>query len=225
MSEQNEVDQALTSIKEIRAIINRVQIAADPLQEKRSLGLALVLQLMALTLGLFFWIGEALTRASTLEFARSAIDQDFRTQGLISLAVILGLLVVGLYVIIRFEAKSSEDSINNYLKKNFPTILTLTFFSDLLVKYAAITAVILALKPTLIPPLLLIFLADYLIQGRFFVLPFKLSIAGAVVLILLALTQLCYGTSFLLWSFSAFCFLSFGSAIYLSYKLLRIKNK
>lgn len=89
-------------------------------------------------------------------------------------ALLIGLLIP-LYFVIWRAAKHNNEDVISYTARNFKYLKNLSFFSDLLMKFFGIALIVLADKPEWIAPLLIAYIGDYLLQQRFFTLPFKAS--------------------------------------------------
>ena len=87
---------------------------------------------------------------------------------------LIGLLIP-LYFILWRAAKHNGEDMNTYIVRNFIYIKNLGLISDLLMKFIALSLVLLAGKPEWVAPLLAAFTGDYLLQNRFFTLPTKLA--------------------------------------------------
>lgn len=87
---------------------------------------------------------------------------------------LIGLLIP-LYFILWRAAKHNGEDMNSYIVRNFIYIKNLGLISDLLMKFIALSLVMLAGKPEWVSPLLAAFTGDYLLQNRFFTIPTKLS--------------------------------------------------
>ena len=101
---------------------------------------------------------------------------DIRLVGIGLMAGILIGLVILLYFVIWRAARNSGEELNAYIVRNFRYARLLSYLSDLLLKFAAVALVMLAGRPEWIPPLLLAFTGDYLVQGRLFTLPTRLAV-------------------------------------------------
>jgi hypothetical protein len=109
-------------------------------------------------------------------------------------ATLAGLLI-GLYFILWRAAKHNGEEINAYITRNFKHMKNMSFISDLLMKFIALSLVLLAGKPEWIAPLLTAFTGDYLLQNRFFTLPTKVSAVLGIACIGVALTLFFTGNS------------------------------
>lgn len=89
--------------------------------------------------------------------------------------ILLGLLVTLYFVLWRAAVHDGED-VGDYISRNFRYVKHLSLISDLLMKFFAIALVLLANRPEWVAPLLLAFTGDYLLQGRFFTFPMRISV-------------------------------------------------
>ena len=101
---------------------------------------------------------------------------DIRLVGIGFIAGILIGLVILLYFVIWRAARNSGEELNAYIVRNFRYARLLSYLSDLLLKFTAVALVMLAGHPEWVPPLLLAFTGDYLVQGRLFTLPTRLAV-------------------------------------------------
>ena len=116
--------------------------------------------------------GGALTEMLML----GATFPDIRLVGIGFIAGILIGLVILLYFVIWRAARNSGEELNAYIVRNFRYARLLSYLSDLLLKFTAVALVMLAGHPEWVPPLLLAFTGDYLVQGRLFTLPTRLAV-------------------------------------------------
>jgi hypothetical protein len=109
------------------------------------------------------------------------------------------LLLAILYLSVFAAARKSGKDFNTYAAKNFSYLKNMSFVSDLLVKYVVITLLILAGQPEWVSPICTLFVGDYLVQGRFFTLPLRLSLTSGILCILGAGFQAYIGSPLLTW--------------------------
>ncbi len=143
---------------------------------------------------------------------RSVASTYLRHQGLETMALAVFTALVVVFCVIRIQAHRAEQSPDLFVDRNLPQLALLAFGSDLLVKLCALAVPILALKPVFVSPLLLVFIADYLLQGRLFVLSLRASLCVAAGTFCLAAYQLTSGDGALLLPLSVFSLLAFVSA-------------
>jgi hypothetical protein len=113
--------------------------------------------------------------------------------------VTLAVFVMCLYFIVWRSSRASEQEFSGYVAKNFRYLRSLSLVADLLVKFIVFSLVMLAPRPEWIAPLLVVFIADYLIQGRFFHFPVKVSLAMGLGCLLIAAFMYFYPMILLLW--------------------------
>ena len=114
------------------------------------------------------------------------------------MAMMLLLLLSCLYFTVWRAARKEGEDFTGYAARNFRYLRNLSFLSDLLIKFVVLALLIMAPKPEWIGPMLLAFTADYLIQGRFFVLPPAISLPAALVCLGLAVYQFSLGSTVLI---------------------------
>ncbi|HVK62409.1 MAG TPA: hypothetical protein VM432_12700 [Bdellovibrionales bacterium] len=119
-----------------------------------------------------FGITRALIQESTASIPRALI--------LLSIGVFLALCIATMYFVVNRAAESTQDDFQNYIKRNFVYLQNLSHLSDLSIKFVVVAALLFVNKPEWIAPFLFLFTADYLLQGRFFVLSIRSSMLCAI---------------------------------------------
>ena len=117
--------------------------------------------------------------------------------------ILIGLVIL-LYLVIWRAARNSREEFNAYIVRNFRYARLLSYLSDLLLKFAAVALVMLAGHPDWIPPLLLAFTGDYLVQGRLFTLPTRSAVTLGAICIAIGLCQFLAGIHTLLLPLTVF---------------------
>ena len=172
-----DVRDALSDIALIRQVLDRVE---DDRGETNLFGISLdanvLLQVCAFGGVLICLFIELFSGNSISELV--AIGGDLTDMHQMWIAMIglclFGLLVVFYFVLWRAASHSNED-MTTYIARNFRYAWNLSFVSDLLLKFFAMSLLILAGQAAWVAPLLLAFTGDFLLQGRFFTLPSKMS--------------------------------------------------
>ncbi|HQH27936.1 MAG TPA: hypothetical protein PLP17_11115 [Oligoflexia bacterium] len=223
--EQDELRSLVRDLKSIRQAVDEAgikQLAPGAMLSRSRLHFAI--HLTAAVLVLLLILADCFLRIGPTQFL---IQTHFHFPLRFSAIGIIGLLLIFLcgvlYAALAVMAKREGEALEDYLARNLPYLMTIPFLSDLSVKFAAVSLLILAGRPDWVAPMFLIFIGDYLLQGRFFVLPLRLAwILGAASLIVGVLQCLLwYGT--LLLPFGVFVSLSFLSLLHLGD--LRSKNE
>lgn len=176
--ESNEISlkEALQSLREIKRAIERVD-GADAKSPSRSSArqISLVMQGGAALCAGAFLISDLVDGKETMLLLASSYDSYVRLSGIVGMAAILAFLLGCLYFILWQAAKRSNESLNDYIARNFSYIANLSLGADLFVKFIVLSAIVQAGKPEWFGPLLLIFTGDYLLQGRLFTLPISIA--------------------------------------------------
>ena len=81
-----------------------------------------------------------------------------------------------LYVLVFRASRRAQEDFPRFVSRNFAYLKNLSLLSDLLVKVAALAVVIHLGQPRWLAPLLVLFVGDFLLQGRFFALPLRPSL-------------------------------------------------
>ena len=222
MSEQN-FQEALRDLSTIRRIMRHVASTAGGLRlGVAAIDAAVTIHAIALVfavaflihdLGLYPFSGPPLGVTALLTLS---VDHLFLRVFLIgAAAILLFMLSVGLYIILWSAARKDSEEISDYVIRNFASFSALSFLSDLSIKFSAIAIAVAAKRPEWVSPLLLLFTADYLFQGRFFSLPFKLSLALGALTTIIGATQLFRGNPSLSAALSVFVAITIISMGYL----------
>ena len=201
MKEIGSIQKAVKDVAMIRRAIERVSGQPGSPRARRSvLDANLVLQ----TLSLVFAASLALTEL----LSGHVITQNMRISryffedtvlGLGQVGLVLGLLVMCVYFVVWRSARHGEQEFSEYVARNFRYLRSVSFLGDLLVKFLVLSLLVLAPRPEWIAPMLALFTGDYLIQGRFFNLPIKLSLFLGIGCVLVAAGLYLRGIDAVLW--------------------------
>jgi len=201
MNEIGSIQKAVKDVAMIRRAIERASGPRRPALARRSvLDANLVLQTLSLvfaaTLAVTELLSDHVITGSMLiskYFLRDSII------GLGQLGLVLLMLVVCVYFVVWRSSRHSEQEFSEYVAHNFRYLRSVSFLGDLLVKYLVLSLLVLAPRPEWIAPMLALFTGDYLIQGRFFNLPLKLSLFLGVACVLVAAGMYLKGIIFVFW--------------------------
>jgi hypothetical protein len=128
--------------------------------------------------------------------------------------VVIACLAVG-RVAVSQAAKSLQDDLENYLKRNFSYLRNQSHSADMLIKYVIVAMFILGQKPDWIAPMLFIFTGDYLFQSRYFTLPPKFTRLLGLASIFLGALQFSLQSALLIFPLAWFFALNVLSLFYL----------
>lgn len=177
-TENGNIQQALNDVALIRRILDQRTASNDESSPNGTpLATSLLLQVLA-TLGALALLLVELTGGNTLSqtLLGTGDSRELASygSGLIGL-ILVGLLLVSYFIFWR-SARHEGDALADYIARHFRPMKNLALVSDLLMKYAALSLLLLAGQPQWIAPLLLAFTGDYLLQGRLFTLPLRSSL-------------------------------------------------
>jgi len=145
----------------------------------------------------------------------SARDQEIGWLGLAQVALAGLALLMCVYFLAWRAAHHSGQSFNDYLVRNFQYLRNLSFVSDLLVKFIPLSFVVLAGRPEWVATLLSLYIADYLLQGRFFTLSTRVSLVLGGASLIAAAVQYFENSAQLVWPLLHFSVISSASLIHL----------
>jgi hypothetical protein len=199
MSEISQLQQALRDVHEVRRAIegankNTQPISSAGLQATRAIHLVGLIGALALlycelfespSLTAMLWV----TAESRLELIR------FGTVFLILISLLL--LALSVYFIVWRNARLANEELSAFISRNFRYLSFATLTSDLFIKFSAVSLVILAQRPDWVASILIACTGDWLIQGRGFMLPVKLSIPLGFCLLVLAVVTLIFFEGYL----------------------------
>lgn len=95
-------------------------------------------------------------------------EPNLQYYGIGSIAYMLIFLVALLYFIVWRAAGSAGLKLDDFIRKNFSYLRNMNLLSDLFIKFCFASVLLLTQKPEWFAGMLVLFTADYLIQGRFF---------------------------------------------------------
>jgi hypothetical protein len=207
--EELNVRKAIADVELIRRVLDQAEKSESPAQTVGLFGVTLtaniVLQSIALVGAALLLTIELVTHGAITDLLMlGATLPDIRLLGIGLMAGILIGLVILLYLVIWRAARNSREEFNAYIVRNFRYARLLSYLSDLLLKFAAVALVMLAGHPDWIPPLLLAFTGDYLVQGRLFTLPTRSAVTLGAICIAIGLCQFLAGIQTLLLPLTVF---------------------
>jgi hypothetical protein len=138
----------------------------------------------------------------------SKIDPDVGISGLALVAMILPVLILCLYFVIWRESASEGDTFQHYVSRNFRYLKNLGFVSDVICKFVPVSLLVLCGGAEWVAPLLILFLGDFLIGGKYFIVPVKTGILTGVICVIIAISQWIQNSSSLILPLSVFISLS-----------------
>lgn len=187
------VQQAVRNLADIRRAISRAEVDSGKsgLPPRSDLHLMLHIVLFALAGGLLaLELVHSPTPTQVLYLSHFSWTARFIWVGSIALCVVG--LVVALYVAVWRAARRSEELFEDFIARNFVYLRNLSFLSDLYMKFVLLSVVILAGRPDWVSSLLIMCIGDYLLQGRVFVLPWRLAFCLGVLCFLFGGVQLLF---------------------------------
>lgn len=215
MNEDAIIDQALRDITEIRRAINASKSPAAGAKNYSARG-NIAIHFIALFLAaiLLFFESMAMPSLTGRLFATYFIE-DFRFLAVYLIFAFLAATFVLFYLIVFYGAHNASEPVPQYLARNFAYLGGISFISDLFIKFSAVSLVILAGRPDWVAALLFACIGDYLLQGRFFVLPVKWALPLGVFMMVAGVTELIMYKGALLWPLLGFTLITLMSLLYI----------
>ena len=165
------------AIRDVQLIKKALGFAAQPNSQEIAKAQAAI-SMAATILALAVLIVELLTdEFGTVLLLASRDIVTLRTQGILEVGTFLLVISLLFHYLLKGSAKRKDEPLETFVSERFSYLRNFSLAADLTVKFAIFALIILARQPQLIAPMLLVFTSDYLFQGRFFQLPFLLSIS------------------------------------------------
>lgn len=207
MQNQDSIQNAVSDLAIIRRAVERAGTSgSDSVPANRfAIDANLIFQGLCLIVALALIAFELLSgRSMSAIMMLSAQDREIGVLGLAQVGIALPAFVMCIYFVVWRASRHSDQPLSDYLVRNFQYLRNLGFVSDLAVKFIPLSLLVLGSHPEWVPPLLTLYVGDYLIQGRFFSLPVKAALSLGVVALIVAAAQYLTHSTELLWPLVAF---------------------
>lgn len=201
MNHNDSIQSAVSDLATIRRAIEKAGGLDPAIPANRiALDAGLIFQGLCLLIAMALLVYELVSeRDMTHIMLLSAGDAELGFLGLAQVAMTGMALVMCLYFLAWRGARHAEQSFNDYVARNFQYLRNLSLVSDLLVKFVPLSLLVLAGHSEWVAPLLSLYIADYLVQGRFFSLPTRASLVFGVASVIAAVAQYLTHSAQLLW--------------------------
>jgi hypothetical protein len=201
MSQHESLQSAVNDLATIRRAIEKAEGQDPSIPAHRiAVDAGLIFQGLCLLVALALLAFELVSdREMTQTMMLSVRDQELGLLGLAQVAMTGLTLVMCIYFLAWRAARHSGQTFDDYLARNFQYLKNLSLVSDLLVKFIPLSLLVLGAHSEWIAPLLSLYIADYLVQGRFFSFPTRASLVFGVVSVMAAGTQYLAHSAQLLW--------------------------
>ena len=201
MNQHDSIQSAVNDLATIRRAIDKAggQDPAIP-ANRIALEAGLIFQGLCLLIALALLAYELISdRDMTHIMLLSGRDAEIGVLGLGQVALVGLTLVMCLYFLAWRGARHADQSFHDYVARNFMYLKNLSLVSDLLVKFIPLSLLVLGGHSEWVAPLLSLYIADYLVQGRFFSFPTRASLVFGVVSFVAAGGQYLTSSAQLLW--------------------------
>ncbi|WKZ56697.1 MAG: hypothetical protein QY326_08180 [Bdellovibrionota bacterium] len=212
---QENVQQALRDIAIIRRCIEQAQGSVPFSSSEQGRRVTTLLHLGLLCLSGLLLLMEVLSDGvNTKLLMISRTDAELRYVGLMNLALFLIVLSYVFYFVVARAARDRRAGPDQFIARHFSYLTNLSLFTDLFLKFVMFSLLVYAGKPEWIASLLLLFIGDYLVQGRLFVFPFRVGLLLGVLVSAGAAMCFVYGVSNLAVPLAAFMAVTLLSWMY-----------
>lgn len=218
------VTQALEDLSEIRRAIESVRRHST--RSVAALRLELVVHAVLTVLASGFLLVEATSEISFTQVLYWSDSHNLLRWWIVgATAVILMALSGALYLALWRSARRTGESLNDYVSRNFAPLRRASFLSDLFIKFLVIALMVLVQRPDNVAPLLLLFTGDYILQGRLFVLPPKISLVLGLLCLFGGTYQVLFLDGLLEIPFAAFLLASVLSLVHLRAQIRQVSSE
>lgn len=201
MNQSDSIQSAVGDLATIRRAIEKAGGQDSSIPANRiAIDAGLIFQGLCLLVAVALLVFELVSNRDMTEIMMlSTHNEEVGLFGLAQVAMVGLALVVCIYFLAWRAAHHSEQSFDEYLLRNFQYLRNLSLVSDLLVKFIPLSLLVIGGHPEWIAPLLSLYIADYLIQGRFFSFPTRASLVFGIASVIAAAVQFLSHSAQLLW--------------------------
>ena len=169
-----QMQQAIADLNAIRSAIERVESDSGFTPN--------FLHTYLYSLGILTSLGLLLLEAFhiwpiTASLYATHYSWTLRFMAIACMGTVLGIIIIAFFGISHRQARQDGQSLKDFNARYFSSISSISFLSDLFVKFIALTVAVLSGRGDWVAPLLVIFTGDYLLQGRFFLVQAKIGTA------------------------------------------------
>lgn len=208
-----DTQKALAEVTLIKTAL-RQGIQGQPLSAA-SLRAHLAMNTIAFLLVAFLAGFELTTGRFYQDLEMSAVYPELRHQGMMALGGFLVVVVACCYGFLYLEAREQQQSFNLFTARHFKFFSSLSLISDLTLKYAVFFILVFAVKPEWIAATLMLFTADFVLQGRFFVLPASVTLIAGSTCLAIGISMFIISITSLVWPLAAFAGLLFVNTLFI----------
>jgi hypothetical protein len=220
-NETPKIARAMQDLAELRNLVAGISGLSEP-RSLMGIKVQITVHVVALALCSLLCILELVTHHNATNFLYASYHvEEWRFIGVGTIAAIMLALMASLYLVTWRSTRGTDEPLAQWLERNLLYSNHTAFISDLFVKFAAISCVILARRPDWVAPLLVVFTGDYLLQRRFFVLPATLSRILGLLCLIWGTYFFIYIEGLLLYAYPVFI----GTAGLSLWRLLTLRNR
>lgn len=181
METNSYIEQAASDLATIRRAVESVEKGNDPVSKESANKVSILIHQVALFASGLLLIGELMTgNLMTRVILRSANIESLRIDNLAHIGSSLFVACAFVYVLIGKITNDSNLDSSSFIARHFSYLTNYKFVTDLVVKFTIVSFIVIAQRPEWLGPVCSVFVADYLLQARFFVIPKTASLLAGV---------------------------------------------
>jgi hypothetical protein len=204
MGKDATIEAAFSDLSLIRRVMSRAEADGMP-RTPSALTAGVLSHGILLTVAFGLAIAESVLPSSmTSTMLAAGTDPELGPIGLAFAGAGLATVVACVYFVVWRSARAEGEEFSRFVARNFRYLSNLSLLSDLVSKFACLSLLVLAGKPGWISPLLALFVANYLIEGRCFSLRLGHAIGLGAVGIALSAALFALGSVSLAWPLGYF---------------------
>ena len=217
MNQNDSLQSAVSDLATIRRAIEKAEGRDSSISANRiAIDAGLIFQGLCLLIAVALLAFELVSNREMTEIMMlSANDKELGMLGLTQVAITGITLVMCIYFLVWRGAHHSGQDFDDYVARNFHYLKNLSLVSDLLVKFIPLSLLVLGGHTEWIAALLSLYIADYLVQGRFFSLPTRVSLVFAIGSVVAAAAQYLTHSVQLVWPLFHFSVITATSLFFL----------
>lgn len=203
------LEQAINDLSTIKRAIEVSAHKDGVPKDVSALSVGRVTHVFGATIGGIILVYELFAETSLTQIMMLAKnDTQIGITGVSLVATVLPVLIMCLYFIIWRESQSEGDTFQLYVNRNFRYLKNLGFVSDVVCKFIPLSLLAIVGGVQWIAPLLILYLADFLIGGKYFIMPVRTGLIAGVVCVLASVSQWLLGETSLVLPLIVFTLLS-----------------
>ena len=217
MSNQHLAQNSMNDLAYIQRLLQKIEKNEFSMPVNQfALKISLFFQSLCLVFATFLAVYEFITKGQiTSQMLLSAQDSELGHLGMQTVLIILLTFLIILYFLVWRASLKAQRDFGVYLEVNFKYLKNLSLVSDLIVKFFSLYLLVITGQSKYVSCLLILFIGDYLFQGRYFNLPYRLSVVAGVLSFLVGVMLFYFNRFDLIYPLIVFIIVSLASVLFL----------